>query len=490
MPNKANWKIALIDDELDVLLVSKLVLKNLRFDDTGVEILTATSESEGIKLFENNEDIAVAFIDVVMETKQAGLNLVKHIREKLKNTTTRIILRTGNPGSAPQKDVVNFFEIDDYKEKTELTADRLETSVITSLRSYRNIQTRVAIEKGLERVIKSHGDFYPHLGISDFASKALSQIFYVLEIDNDKHGIFLCEKSDLLIPLAEFQNGSTQNLEGAQYSVPEAVEADLAEILKDGVIYQSNSGIVFSLKPNQDERFFFWVKSTIRLSDNQKSLANLFLSRLSVSLSNALLQKEIIDAQSEILGRLCGAVESRSKETGSHIFRIALYSRKMARLLKMSDEDVELITLASPMHDIGKIAIPDHILIKPAALNEEEWAVMKTHPEVGHKLLSKAKFKIMESAAIISLTHHEKWDGTGYPRGLTGEDIPIFGRIVAVADVFDALLSIRSYKEAWSIDRVKDELIKLQGTHLDSDLVALLLSNLDGFHEIYLEHMD
>lgn len=490
MSAKANWKIALIDDEVDVLQISKLVLSNLRFDDRGVEILTATSESEGIKLFENNDDIAVAYVDVVMETKHAGLDLVKHIRERLKNSTTRIILRTGNPGSAPQKEVVKFFEIDDYKEKTELTADRLETSVITSLRAYRNIQSRVSIEEGLERVIKCHGNFYTHLGISDFASKALSQIFYVLDINENQHGLFLSEKSDLLFPLAEYQNGLTENLEGKLYALPTIVESDLNGIIGDGVIHQSSTGIAFSLKPNQEERFFFWVKSGKILDENQKRLANIFLSRLSVSLTNALLQKEIIDAQSEILGRLCGAVESRSKETGSHIFRIAFYCRKLARLLKMSDEDVELITLASPMHDIGKIAIPDHILSKPTSLDEEEWKVIKTHPEVGYKLLSKAKFRIMESAAIISLTHHEKWDGSGYPRGIAGDEIPIFGRIVAVADVFDALLSKRSYKDAWSLDRVKDELIKLQGTHLDSDLVSLVLDNLEEFHNIYLENMD
>jgi response regulator RpfG family c-di-GMP phosphodiesterase len=173
--------------------------------------------------------------------------------------------------------------------------------------------------------------------------------------------------------------------------------------------------------------------------------------------------------------------ETRSKETGNHVKRVAEYSMLLALKYELSEQEAEVIRLASPMHDVGKVGIPDAILNKPGPLTEEEFEVIKTHATLGYEMLKHSNKKVLNAAAIIAQQHHEKYDGSGYPNGLKGDNIHIYGRITAVADVFDALCSDRVYKKAWKMDRVLDFLQSEKGLHFDPDIVDLFLSNLDEF---------
>ncbi|BAU28012.1 GAF domain-containing protein [Aneurinibacillus soli] len=199
------------------------------------------------------------------------------------------------------------------------------------------------------------------------------------------------------------------------------------------------------------------------------------------SLEAAMLHKEIEDTQREILFRMGEIGESRSKETGQHVKRVAEYSRLLALRYGLSEQGAELIQMASPMHDIGKVAIPDSILHKPSKLTAEEYDTMKSHTEIGYNLLNNSSRRLVRAAAIIAREHHEKWDGTGYPRGLCGEDIHIYGRITALADVFDALGSDRVYKKAWPIERILGLFREESGRHFDPSLVDVFLHHLDEF---------
>ena len=167
-----------------------------------------------------------------------------------------------------------------------------------------------------------------------------------------------------------------------------------------------------------------------------------------------------------------------SEETGNHVKRVAEYSRIFATAYGLEPKEAELLKLASPMHDIGKIGIPDAILLKPGRLNEEEFCVMKSHTSIGHDMFNHSHRPILRAAAIIAHQHHEKWDGSGYPQGLKGEDIHIFGRITAIADVFDALGSERVYKKAWELDRIINLFKEERGKHFDPKLVDLFIENL------------
>ena len=188
---------------------------------------------------------------------------------------------------------------------------------------------------------------------------------------------------------------------------------------------------------------------------------------------------EIAAREKEVIYRLSKAAEYRDPETGAHIVRMTHYSALIARQLGWSDDAVDLILQAAPMHDVGKLGTPDHILLKPAHLTDAEFAIMKQHTTMGAAILRDSTSPMLQLAAQIALRHHEKFDGSGYPDGLAGEAIPLAARIVAVADVFDALTSSRPYKKAWEVDRALALLQDGQGKHFDPECVAAFLANLD-----------
>ena len=186
-----------------------------------------------------------------------------------------------------------------------------------------------------------------------------------------------------------------------------------------------------------------------------------------------------MEARSEALQSLARAAEYRDDATGEHAKRVGRLSEEIARQMGMNDVKVEMIRLAAPLHDLGKIGIPDAILLRPGKLDEAEMAVIRRHPLIGAAILEEAKSPIMKMAREIALSHHEWWDGTGYPEGLKGEAIPLSARIVAVADVFDALTHDRLYKEAWTEAQAREEIDRHSGTHFDPIIVDALHLVLD-----------
>jgi len=197
------------------------------------------------------------------------------------------------------------------------------------------------------------------------------------------------------------------------------------------------------------------------------------------------LNEEIKSTQKEILFRLGEVAENHSKETGLHVRRVAEYSRILAELIGMEEEEREILYAAAPMHDIGKLTIPDHILHKPARLTPEEFEVMKEHTTKGAQMFANSERPFMKAAAIIAAQHHENFDGSGYPSGLDGENIHIYGRIVALADVFDALSVERVYKSAWPIDKILNFMRENRGVKFDPLLIDLFFENIDRFLQIH-----
>lgn len=203
------------------------------------------------------------------------------------------------------------------------------------------------------------------------------------------------------------------------------------------------------------------------------------------TVESAMLTAELEATQREIIHALGEASECRSQETGDHILRVAETCRKLAEYLHLPADEVEKIHLTAPMHDLGKIAIPDAVLNKPGKLTEQEFAVMKNHAEIGFRMLWGSKRKLLRYAAIIARSHHERWDGKGYPLGLSGENIPLAGRICAVADVLDALASYRCYKMPWPEDKVKAEFLRLKGSHFQPEIVDVMMEHWDEVFSCY-----
>ncbi|MDP1607657.1 MAG: response regulator [Rhodocyclaceae bacterium] len=243
----------------------------------------------------------------------------------------------------------------------------------------------------------------------------------------------------------------------------------------------------FLTKPLDRAEFQARLRNQLALIDARKKLAD-HAAWLAGEVDKA--TATIREREREAVLRLSRAAEFRDPETGAHLLRMSNYTRLIAERLGLPRTDVELIFEAAPMHDIGKVGIPDAILLKPGRLDEAEFVIMKRHAEIGHQILGDSTSDLLRAAAEIALTHHEKFDGSGYPRGLAGAAIPLHGRIVAVADVFDALTSERPYKRAWPLEDARGFLQENSGTHFDPACVDAFLAAWEGalaIHDRYRE---
>lgn len=235
------------------------------------------------------------------------------------------------------------------------------------------------------------------------------------------------------------------------------------------------------------EKGDFNIKLNITGTDELSLLMN-NLNHMAFEINN--LNQEIVETQKEIIFTMGAIGESRSKETGNHVIRVSEYSKLLAIEYGLSKEEADILKLASPMHDIGKVAIPDSILNKVGKLTPEEREIMNTHAELGYDMLKNSEREILRAAAIVANEHHEKWDGTGYPNKKSENDIHIYGRITAVADVFDALGSRRIYKEGWSDERIFELFREEKGKHFDPTLIDIFFDKFEKFNNIRNEFSD
>lgn len=234
----------------------------------------------------------------------------------------------------------------------------------------------------------------------------------------------------------------------------------------------------FLNKPLDNTEFLVRAKNMLDLHQSHKKLSS-HAEWLADEVRKA--TQQLVIQERETVFCLAKAAEYRDPETGSHIQRMAHYSRHIARNLGLSDEQQELLLAAAPMHDVGKVATPDTILLKPGKLTDAEMDIMKQHAGIGYEILKRHRSPLLQTAAEIAHTHHEKFNGTGYPRGLKGADIPLFGRIVAVADVFDALTSARPYKKPFDVERASQILREESGKHFDPECVTAFF---DDFEQV------
>ena len=489
------WLILIVDDEEGVHDVSRLVLKRLKFDGRPVELIFADSAADARKVIDENRDIAVALIDVVMEDDQAGLSLVRDIREKYRMSLTRIILRTGNPGLAPVREVIQHFNIDDYREKSELTSDRLFTSVYTSLRAYQALCALSQTQEGLERIIDEDVfSFVSQARPSQLIQKFVAKVRFIvgaLGVEGVLRDVCVAARVDgrpvIVSGEGVYASQLGQHLPDAGASLPlsrvcGALGSELCEL--------DDEGLLLSFVDAENSPFAIWIPFRSALEPHIFRLIRIYTNKFLLGIENARLHHQIVSSQRIALSKLCEAVEMRSKETGQHIYRIAKYSRLLADLYGLPPELVDLVEAASPLHDIGKVAIPDSILKKAGKLSEDEMSIMRDHSKYGWELLRDSSSSFLIMGAEIALSHHEKWDGSGYPNGLAGESIPIHGRIVSLVDVFDALMSKRVYKEAFPLDKTLDIIRQGSGTSFEPRLVELLLDHRQSFHAIFVANPD
>lgn len=489
------WKIAIVDDDKEVHSITKLALRNFKFDGRPLYFLHAYSGEEGVSMLREHPDTAVCLLDVVMENEHAGLETANAIRTILRNSFVRIVLRTGQPGQAPEETIIAEYDINDYKEKTELTRGKLHTLMYSCLRSFRDILALERSRQGLQRILESSTELHQRAYVKDFAHGILEQMSAILTQEEDalyakSSGIAAFESTDTLKVVA----GTGEFEEYVDHPVAQLLPEEFTPALTKPTLgfqhHSSDSGYLCVHHSAENHTALLYMSDLKVRTDLEKQLLQMFCSNALTAFENLSLRSIVEESQREIVYLLGDAVEHRSKETGFHLKRVAEISYILAKKYGLNEETAAQIREAAPLHDLGKIAVPDAILNKPGKLDLDEWEIMKSHAEVGHDMLNASDKPLLQLGAQIALDHHERWDGTGYPSGKQGEEISIAGRIAAVADVFDALCSQRIYKEPWEIKQVEEYFQLQRGLHFDPKLVDLLFKHLPEIIEVQRQYVD
>lgn len=498
LPNQAYplpvYKILIVDDEEEVHKITRLTLRDLILDDHELLLLSAYTLDSAKALFASHDDIAVVLIDVVMETNSAGLDLVKHIRDVLKNGNTRIILRTGQPGAAPEEKVIIDYDINDYKSKAELTAQRLLTSVISCIRGYRDIMRIDHNSQVLRRIVDSTSSLFDSHDkpIQSFLNDLLLQLvrFHFNPTGETSAEGFVLAKTDgdfrFSAVTEKYRNRMNRPLhELHDHHIQKAV-LDACSDNREKLVLGDHQYVSYHLSfDNTPIIIFIQCETGI-----EEDMVRVFISTINQALDNFILTQNIEITEREVISTLSEVVEKRDLSTANHIRRVSEFAYIMSRKIGMDHETCNKIKIGCMMHDIGKIGISDQILLKPSELSSDEFERIKEHSRIGHCILKSSPLPVMRVAAEIALAHHERWDGSGYPNGLRGDSIPLNARIISVLDVFDALTHRRIYKEPWPLDDAIDYIRTQSGKMFDPNLVHLFFESIDEILSVWHQYPD
>jgi len=490
---QGKWKVLIVDDEPEVHAVTKLALGDFVFQEKDLEFFSAFDGAEAKKMFLEHDDIAVVLLDVVMETDDAGLKVAEFIRNEADNHFTRIILRTGQPGQAPERDVIINYDINDYKSKTELTAQKLFTVVISALRSYRDIIVIEENRQGLEKIISASADLFSIHSLESFIEGIVQQLASLLGGTKDTayltsavagpKPIEQYNSSELYVftGRGEYKNKAGNRLEEV-ISGRELISCQQAYANKT-MVCEDEYLVVYCDSKTKKGSLLYMSGLPRKLTATDRHLINIFSQNVQIAFDNVLLNKDIEDTQREIVERLA---ESLEENFGSknHTKRMIKICKVLGRAAKLSKEDLKTLCLAVPLHDIGKMRISDTIMLKSGSLDNDEMLKVRNHAEIGYNLLKDSNRPLIKAAALIARDHHEYWNGKGYPRGKSGEGIHIFCRITSLADAFDAMRTKRSYKEAWPLEKVMQVIVAEKGQQFDPKIVELLQQNIDEIENI------
>lgn len=448
------WKVLIVDDDESIHTVTDLVLDDFLYRERPLQILNAYSAKEAKVILREQSDIAVAFLDVVMENDTAGLELVHFIRNELHNDNIRLILRTGQPGVAPESEVITTYDIDDYKDKTELTNVKLKTSVHNALKSYENIMLLKDNATKLEKYKNMFNSATDFIFIVDSNHKIVEANQAFLKAVGKEHHEIIDKPVFEVFYDALHHKDIEENINRSMHG--------------ENITYESEMEFDALGRRFVDVEFFPYYDKGDELSAavvNLKDITTDVIQREQVTL----LKTSQIENYEQTILSLVDAIEQRDSFTAGHTVRVAEYSKKIAQAMNINTEEIELLYKAAMLHDIGKISTPDAILLKPGKFTTTEYNLIKNHLEAGYELLKKVG--MYKELAEIMKYHHERYDGGGYPNGFKGDEIPILGYIMAAADAFDAMTTNRIYKKRKEIDTALLEMQELKYKQFHPDVV-------------------
>jgi len=486
-PDQRLWRVLIVDDDVDVHAVTRLALRNVSFKGRELELYSAHSGREAYDILRDTPDIALVLLDVVMETDDAGLILARRIREELHNAIVRVVLRTGQPGQAPEQRVIIEYDINDYKAKTELTTQKLFTTVISALRAYESLNMLERSRIGLGKILAGATNLYQIHSLREFASGVLNQVSAILDVGAD--GVLCLMQGDTGITTVVAATGGYSTLSEAELMpMTHPLWPTIAKAFAEKKSQFEHPANVLFIHTQENREVAISVTPPWPLAQIQRDLLEVFCQRIAAAFDNLYMFGQLRKAQEATVVALADLAEFRDRGTGGHVRRVQQLSSALAARMKargvyddeLTPQLLDMIGLASILHDVGKVATPDHILLKPGPHTAEEKVQMQSHAEVGRSILERAANMVdgvsyLTYGAEIAGAHHEHFDGAGYPNGLAGRAIPMSARIVAVVDVFDSLLHERPYKEPWPHTEVMTYITQRSGKQFDPEVVLALL---------------
>jgi response regulator RpfG family c-di-GMP phosphodiesterase len=484
------WRVLVVDDDADVHAVTRLALRNVSFKGRELELISAYSGADGFRLLRDTPDIALVLLDVVMETEDAGLLLARRIREELDNQIVRVVLRTGQPGQAPEQRVIIDYDINDYKAKTELTTQRLFTVVISALRAYESLAMLERSRAGLGQILAGAANLYQSGSLREFASGVLGQVSAALDVGAD--GMVCLMAPDGGEPRVLAATGDYAELaRQAQLPGGHPLLASFARALREQASQYEPAASVLLIHAGQ-QQLCIALAPPLPIAPVQLDLFELYCRCIAAAFDNQCLVDQLRRTQHATVEVLSEVAGSRNQGALEHGRRVRDLSTRIAQRMQqraagdaeLTDELIALIGMASMLHDVGMLSAFDPVDL-PGALTAQQRGAMQRHAEIGKSMLERAAGSVggisyLSLGALVAGGHHERFDGSGYPNGLKGRAIPLGARIVAVADVFDALVSPRAYKHAWTQAEALAFMREQGGQQFDPDVVAALLEVVDG----------
>lgn len=487
-PPGNTWLVLIVDDEEEVHRLTRFVLADFRFEGRPVCFLSAYTAADARAMLRDHPEVAVVLLDVVMEDDDAGLQLVRHLREDLGNHQARVVLRTGQPGHAPEADVVARYDINDYKCKADMSAEQLRHTLLVSLRDFRDIQMVVRSREGMRSIVAASSSLFRHQAAEGFVDQVLVELVDMLaQAPGSQHvrGLAAIAQQGAVTVRRVHRLDDGLISRPVEQALPAAARPLLPRVLRDHQGTFTPDGYLDVL----GEHLIHVCWDSLG-SEADRDLIRVFMANATLAFRNLCLRQEIVETQKEIIHTLSEVVESRSSETANHVLRVGLLTARLGELYGLPAPEVDILRMVAPMHDVGKVGIPDAVLNKPGALDPAERRLINGHTVIGHSILSRSDRRMLKAAAVVALQHHERWDGTGYPQRLRGTDIHLHARITALADVFDALSQHRVYRPAMPQQKVLQIITEERGQAFEPALVDLFLAHQHEFCAIVEAHPD
>jgi len=443
-------KILIVDDSDFTHRKLTEYLSKLKLPEDEIEIIHCYNTEEFKSIFQP-DNFALVITDLVMEKELSGIDVINYIRHISKDERVRILLMTEHPEKVPQELLMREYDVNGYIEKQSIGEFSIVIQVRALLKAYKDMLVFENAVRNIEDIFNVNKP----INIEALINETLYQIRSLLTIKDPN--LYLEINALIKGNLALSIPDNNLKLLGGEKENYEFENEILGKDIK--VI------VTTSRKLNDFE--IDYIKTSIE------------------SIKYVAAFSEISNIQNEIIYKLANIIEARSGETANHVKRVSEIVYILSEDVIDNSQNREVLRIASALHDIGKIGIPDHILNKPGKLSSEEFAIMKEHPMIGFEILKNSKWKVFELGAVISLQHHERWDGTGYPYGLYEDETILEARIVQVADVFEALTHDRCYRPAWPVEKAIEYMHDMKGKQFDPNLIEIFDRKLPDILDLF-----